>query len=87
MSYDKLIERNRDLENEVYVLNKQKATIIACNKEFGTFEYLGKALPLSNTGKDLKTIKEILEALERWFKMPANKRLSIAGVFRSVDRS
>lgn len=45
-SYDALVARNRKLEEDNRVLEMQKATIIAHNKELGTFEYIGQPMEL-----------------------------------------
>lgn len=55
VSYEQLLQRNQELEQDNKILECQKKTVVVYNKESGAFEYIGESRPLDYTG-DLNTV-------------------------------
>jgi hypothetical protein len=47
LSYEQLLVRVKDLENENIILKCQAKPVVVFNKETGSFEYIGQPIPLS----------------------------------------
>ena len=67
--------------------------VVAKNVEFGTFEYIGKAMPLAYGGsasqvaspsKDPRDVQEVLQQMKEW--LTKNDRLTVRPIFHSVDQ-
>lgn len=86
MSYAALENRNRELERDIRILDAQKATVVTKNQEFGTFEYIGAAMPLNNGNPtdQAKSLMDLIARITEWMKK--FDRISIGGIFRSLDR-
>ena len=46
VSYEALVQRNKELEQDNKILECQKKTVVVYNKEVGTFEYIGEPRPI-----------------------------------------
>ena len=40
-SYEQLIAKNKEQENDLMIMKYQQKTVVVYNKETGTFEYIG----------------------------------------------
>jgi hypothetical protein len=49
MSYEQMLVRVRELENDNIVLRCQMKPVVVYNKELGTFEYISNPIPLMST--------------------------------------
>ena len=49
LTYEQLLIRVKDLENENVILKCQLKPVVVYNKELGTFEYIGSPIPLTNS--------------------------------------
>ena len=67
-------------------MEAQKATVVTKNAEHGTFEYIGQPMPLNqgNPNNEAKTVMEVIERMTAWLQK--HDRISVAGIFRSLDR-
>lgn len=85
-SYEQIEQRNSQLEKEVKRLNIMSQPVVAHNKEFGTFEFIGAPTPLeySSSLSQEKTVYNLVEAIQAWFK--ENDRISYPLIFKSLDR-
>ena len=64
-TYDQLVARNKELENDIIILQCQQKTVVVYNKENGAFEYIGEPISL-NHDRELSDIEEILASLRSW---------------------
>jgi hypothetical protein len=49
MSYEQMLVRVKELENDNIVLRCQMKPVVVYNKELGTFEYISNPIPLMST--------------------------------------
>jgi len=82
-TYEHLVARNKELENDIIILQCQQKTVVVYNKEFGTFEYIGEPIYL-NHDKELSDIEKILASLRSWLQR--NERLTLRSIFESLDK-
>lgn len=77
--------RNQELERDNRILEAQKATVVVKNPEFGTFEYIGVAIPLAEgvRAPEPKSVNDVIQALTQWL----NKydRVTPASILKSLD--
>lgn len=79
-----MTDKIKGLENDIYILEAQKKTVIAVNPQTGAFEYIGDPVDLARTG-EVKTVEEAVEATKEWLARPTNDRLSILQIFEGLD--
>ena len=84
LSYSQMTDKIKGLENDIYILEAQKKTVIAVNPQTGAFEYIGDPVDLARTG-EVKTVEEAVEATKEWLARPTNDRLSILQIFEGLD--
>jgi len=84
MGYSDMANKLKELENDVYVLEAQKKTVIAYNPRTSTFEYIGEPVAL-NKDAALKNVEDIIDAMKVWLARPVNDRLSVQQIFESLD--
>lgn len=65
------------------ILESQTKTVVAYNKDNGTYEYIGNTTPLDLVN-DITSIREILDKLRQWVEK--QHRLTVAPIFRALDR-
>jgi len=87
MGYSDMANKLKELENDVYVLEAQKKTVLAYNPRTSTFEYIGEPVALSMNDKDaaLERVEDIVDAMKNWLARPVNDRLSVQQIFESLD--
>ena len=69
LSYAALQEKNRELERDVKILEAQKTLIVQKNPEFGTFEYLGEPVSLTDGLRNDEmpgTSAEVVALMKKW---------------------
>jgi hypothetical protein len=90
MSYEGLLVKCKELENEVIILKCQQKPVVNFNKETGNFEYQGAPIPLfSEKGggqQEITDIEEFVESLRAWLNRKENQSLSVKSIFESLDR-
>jgi hypothetical protein len=74
--------RNKELENDIVILECQKKTVVVYNKESGTFEYIGDPIFL-NKDAEVIDIDEMLTRLRSW--LGRNERLTFKSIFEHLD--
>ena len=84
LSYSDMASKMKELENDVYILEAQRKTVLAHNPRTSAFEYIGEPLDL-NKAAELKTAEEIIQAMKDWLSRPTNDRLSVLQIFESLD--
>lgn len=83
-TYASLQDKVQALENEVYLLEAQKKTVLAHNPRTGAFEYIGEPLAL-NQQAELKSLEAVMTAMKAWLARPTNDRLSVQQIFEGLD--
>jgi hypothetical protein len=83
VSYDQLLQRNKELEQDNKILECQKKTVVVYNKETSSFEYIGEARPL-DYATELTTVQDMFQELAKWIK--SNPRITVSSIFRSLDK-
>ena len=79
-----LKQQVRKLETDLIRLESVK-TVVEKHPEYGTFEYIGQPQPLRAPQQDeARNVGEVIERMEAWVK--ANDRVTVGGIFRSLDR-
>ena len=58
-TYEQLIARNKELENDIIILQCQQKTVVVYNKETATFEYIGDPIFL-NHQHDCADMEEVV---------------------------
>ena len=67
MSYEALLQRNKELEQDNRILQCQTKTVVVYNRENGCFEYIGEPRPL-DFNSEIKTVREVLDRMIIWLK-------------------
>lgn len=83
MSYDQLIKKNKELENDIIILKCKQQTVVVYNKEAGTFEYIGEPIFMNNEGP-ITDIEDFINRLRQW--LAQNERLTVRSIFESLDK-
>lgn len=89
MSYEGLLVKCKELENEVIILKCQQKPVVNFNKETGNFEYQGEPIPLfdgKQNQQEITDIEEFVECLKAWLSRKENQSLSVRSIFESLDR-
>jgi chromosome segregation ATPase len=86
LSYSEMASKLKALENDVYVLEAQRKTVLAINPRTSAFEYIGEALQLDKDS-ELKSVEEVVQALKDWLARSTNDRLSVLQVFEGLDQA
>lgn len=84
LSYSDMASKLKELENDVYILEAQRKTVLALNPRTSAFEYIGEPVEL-NKAAELKSVAEIVQAMKDWLARPTNDRLSVLEIFESLD--
>lgn len=89
MSYDQLMVKCKELENDNIIMKCQMKPVVVYNKESGTFEYIGQPIPLLNEEGvqqgEIGDIEEFLFCLKRWLSRSENSSLTVRTIFESLD--
>ena len=70
MTYEQLLARVKELENENIILKCQMKAVVVYNKEFGTFEYISNPIPLEQ--QEITDIEDFINALRKWLNRTEN---------------
>lgn len=84
LTYSEMIAKVKQLENDLFILESQRVTVVAVNPKTQAFEYVGQPLSLSKA-HEIENIDDLLLAMTDWFKRPGNDRLSVGAVLQSMD--
>lgn len=67
MSYEQVMQRNKELEQDNKILECQKKTVVCYNKDVGSFEYIGEPRPLDyNT--EITQSRELISKIQAWLQ-------------------
>lgn len=84
MGYSDMANKLKELENDIYVLEAQKKTVLAYNPRTSTFEYIGEPVALDKDAAQ-ERLEDIMDAMKSWLARPVNDRLSVQQIFESLD--
>ena len=84
MGYSDMANKLKELENDIYVLEAQKKTVLAYNPRTSTFEYIGEPVALDKDAAQ-ERLEDIMDAMKSWLSRPVNDRLSVQQIFESLD--
>ena len=84
MGYSDMANKLKELENDIYVLEAQKKTVLAYNPRSSTFEYIGEPVALDKDAAQ-ERLEDIMDAMKSWLARPVNDRLSVQQIFESLD--
>ena len=84
MGYSDMANKLKELENDIYVLEAQKKTVLAYNPRTSTFEYIGEPVALDKDAAQ-ERLEDIMDAMKSWLSRPINDRLSVQQIFESLD--
>lgn len=76
MGYSDMANKLKELENDIYVLEAQKKTVLAYNPRTSTFEYIGEPVALDKDAAQ-ERLEDIMDAMKSWLARPVNDRLSV----------
>jgi len=96
MSYEQMLVRVKELENDNIVLRCQMKPVVVYNKELGTFEYISNPIPLMSTVdhggpseqqqvQELQDIEDFIASLKAWLGRSENQSLTVRTIFESLD--
>lgn len=84
LSHSAMTSKLKELENDVYVLEAQRKTVLALNPSTSAFEYIGEPVVLDQAG-ELRRVRTVVQALRAWLARPTNDRLSALQIFEALD--
>ena len=83
-----MLEKNKDLENQVNMLLGERQQVVCLNKDDGTMECIAQArsldYPNSVSGR-ANSVKDIVDQMQAWLQKYDN-RITVKSIFQSLDK-